>query len=488
MPDDLHPMPNGAYPEVPAAKDLRSSLPRAIRPRTSWHDWRREALACLALSWPLILTNAIEMAMNATNVAMIGRLGPEPLAAASLGTGLFSVFLLFGIGVIAALSPLLVRERGQGTAAAPVVRRILQQGFWGAALITGPIWLVLWQGEPIFIALGQEPGLAREAGAYLHHLQWALLPALLYLVLRSFLAAFERPRWAAATGAAAVLLNAGLNWLFINGYAGLPALGISGSGLATLTSNIFMFAALALVVITDRHFRTIGVFSGAWRPDWRGFTAFWRLGLPIGVTLVLEVGLFSAATALAGLVSTSALAAHAIALQVASFSFMVPLGISQAATVRVGRAVGSRDWAGAVRSGRTALAFVLAAMVLSGAIMVTIPDAIIALFLDLGDARNLEAARLASTLLGIAAAFQIADGSQVVEAGMLRGLHDTRVPMVVAGVGYWVVGLPLSAVLAFRLHLGAPGIWIGLSAGLFTVAILLLVRWGQHERRLRALP
>ena len=441
--------------------------------------WLDEFRACLALSAPLVLTNAIEMAMNLTNTAMIGRIAPEALAAATLALALYNVVLLFGIGLTAAVSSLIAREvgRGDGTEAA---RRVVQGGFWNAAMIVGPIWAVLWQTEPILCALGQDPVLSHEAAGYLHVMQWSLLPALVYLVLRSMLAALQRPRWAVMTGLAAVMLNAVLNAVLIGGAGPLPALGLAGSGLAMVLSNLFLAAALGLAVTLDARLRAVRPFAGLLRPPWRACRSLWRLGLPIGIGIMLEAGMFTAAAALVGHFDKGSLAAHAIALQVASFAFMVPLGIAQAATVRVGRAAGAGDRAAVGRAGWTALAFGVGTMVISSAVLVGLPRPIIGLFLDAASPGAGAVVQTAVTLLALAALFQIADGAQVVLAGILRGLQDTRTPMLIAGIGYWGIGLPLAAALAPRG--AAPGIWIGLVAGLFVAAGLLLARWLSWRR------
>ncbi len=448
--------------------------------------WLPELIACVALSWPLVLTNAIEMAMNLTGVAMIGRIGPEALAAATLGLAFYNLFLLFGIGVTGVVASLVAREIGHGRNDA-AVRRIVQQGFWGAALITGPMLMLLWNAEPLLLALGEDPLLSSAAGRYLHALQWTMLPALVYLVLRSFLAALGRPRWAVLAGGAAVVLNAALNWLLIGGHGGFPALGLFGSGLATLASNLFMAMALGLMVALHPRTRSLRLFAGLFRPSWTGFGAFWRLGLPIGVSLLLEVGMFTAAAAVVGRINAASLAAHAIALQVASLTFMVPLGLAQAATIRIGRALGAGNAVAITRAGWTALSLGVAVMAVSAVVLITVPRAIIGLFLDSGEPGVPLVEAIAVPLLGIAGLFQVADGAQVVLAGMLRGLQDTRAPMVVAAIGYWGVGLPVGIVLAFALHLQAAGVWIGMTIGLFTVAILLLGRWRRLLRR-PALP
>ena len=442
--------------------------------------WRREARACLALSLPLVVTNAIEMVMNLTNAALVGHVAPDALAAVTLALALYNVVLTFGIGLTAAVSPLISSEIGRSGGAGEAVRRIVQGGLWNAVLIVGPIWAVLWQAEPILRAAGQEPALARSAAAYLHVMQWALLPALFYLVLRSMLAALERSRWSVLTGVGAVLLNAGLNLLLIRGGAGVPALGMAGSGLATLLSNVFMAAALGAAVLSDPRLRGLRILAGPFRPPWDACHALWALGLPIAVSIMLETGAFTAATALVGHYDPAALPAHAIALQIASLAFMVPLGIGQAVSVRVGRAAGAGDGSAVGRAGWTALALGLGAMAATALVMLALPGPIVRLFLDPAAPHADAIASTATVLLALAGGFQIADGAQAVLAGMLRGLRDTRAPMLISAVGYWAIGVPVAAVLAPRA--AAAGVWVGLVAGLFAVALMLLWRWLSWRR------
>ena len=448
---------------------------RSLSPHAPAAPWRREVRACAALSLPLVVTNAIEMAMNLTNAAFVGRIAPEALAAVTLALALYNVALTFGIGLTAAVSPLISAEVGRTGERGPAARRVVQGGLWNAALIVGPIWLALWQAEPILRAAGQEPALSRAAAAYLHVMQWGLLPVLVYLVLRSMLAALERPRWAVMTGVFGVLFNAGLNAALIGGGLGLPALGVAGSALATLLSNLFMAAVLVAAVLIDPRLRGLHLLRGIAAPPLAACAALWRLGLPIGIGIMLETGAFAAATALVGAHDPGSLPAHAIALQVASFAFMVPLGIAQAVSVRVGRAAGAGDPDAVGRAGWTGLMLGLGTMAASAVVMLAWPGPIIGLFLDPAAPGATAAVRTATVLLALAGAFQLADGAQVVLAGMLRGLQDTRAPMVIAGMGYWCFGVPVAALLAPRY--AAPGVWVGLLAGLFAVAGMLLWRW-----------
>ncbi|WP_410369511.1 MATE family efflux transporter [Chelatococcus asaccharovorans] len=458
---------------------MNTSLPS----RTAmWSAWRAEARAMVALGWPLILTNVAQTAMTTTDVIMMGRIGPPALAAGALAANLYFAVLIFCIGLVTATAPMVASELGRHRHSVRDVRRTVRQGFWSAAIISVPGWAILWNGEVILLAFGQEKDLAAAAGSYLRTLQWSLLPFLLYLVLRSFVAALERPMWPLAIGMVAIVFNALANWCLMFGHLGFPALGLPGSGIATTLSSSLLFVGLAGVVLIERRFRRYHLFGHWWRPDWPRLVAFWRLGLPIAATITLEVTIFNAAAFLMGLLSSAELAAHAIAIQIASLAFMVPLGVGQAATVRVGRGYGARDPEAVRRAGWMAFIICMGFMTVTASAMVLLPDLLISVFLDTEDPANAQVIGFAILFLAFAALFQAADGGQAVLIGMLRGLHDTRVPMLIAATGYWIIGLPLGAVLAFPLGWRGAGIWTGLATGLGVVALLLMWRWLRRER------
>ena len=328
---------------------------------------------------------------------------------------------------------------------------------------------------------GSDPALSALAGEYVHTLQWALFPAWGFLVLRSFISALERPGWSFVIGLGAIGFNAAANWCLMLGHCGCHPHGISGSGLATLLSSVLMFSSLSIVVSVARPFRRFRLFSPFFRPDWQRLREFWRLGLPMAATLTFEVTMFNAAVFLMGLIGAASLAAHSIAIQLSSLTFMVPLGIGQAASVRVGRALGRRESEAVRRAGWTALGLATAFMAAMSLTMVVAPRPLISAFLDTDAPANAEVVGRATSFLLLAALFQIADGAQTVGAGMLRGLHDARMPMLFALIGYWAIGLPLGASLAFVAGLGGIGIWIGLATGLGVVALLMIWRWLHRE-------
>jgi multidrug resistance protein, MATE family len=450
--------------------------------RSTRSAWMEEILASLSLAWPLILTNAAQTAMTATDVLVMGRLGPDALAAGALGVNIYFAFLIFGVGVASAAAPMVARELGQRRHSVRDVRRTVRQGIWSAVAIALPIWAILWFTEEILVAIGQDPRLSAMAGGYMHTMQWSLLPFLVFIVLRSLLAAFERPLWALIAGGVGVALNAALNYVLVYGHWGFPALGLPGSGLASTIATVTMVAMLVGVLVSHPQFRRYHLFGRFWEADGPRFLEFWRLGLPIGAALTFEVTIFNAAALLMGLIGATSLAAHAIAIQIASLAFMVPLGLGQAVTVRVGRAFGACDRAGIARAGWTAYALGLAFAAGTALLMIGAPRLLIAAFVDISDPANQLVVELAVSFLAFAALFQLADGAQAVGSGMLRGLHDTRIPMVYAAIGYWGIGLPLGAFLAFRVGLEGAGIWLGLASGLFAVAVLMLVRWLRRER------
>ncbi|UVK39330.1 MATE family efflux transporter [Mesorhizobium sp. AR10] len=444
--------------------------------------WRQEIRATLALAWPMVLTNLGQTAMTATDVMMMGRVGPDTLASGALGANLYFMPLIFGLGLMLATSPMMATELGRRRHSVRDLRRTVRQGLWLAILICIPIWFVLWHGEAILLAMGQEPGLARQAGIYLRWLEWAVLPFYGYIVLRSFISALERPGWALVIVFVAVACNVFFNWVFMFGNLGISPMGIAGSGLATTLSSMLMFVGLAAVVMLEKNFRRYRLFGRFWRADWPRFKGLLRLGMPIAGILAFEVTIFNAAAFLMGLIDADSLAAHAIAIQIASISFMVPLGLNQAVTVRVGLAHGAGNPEGVSRAGWTAFVMGVSFMALMGLGMILWPHLLISAFIDLGNPANARVIGLAVSFLAFAALFQIFDGAQAVAAGMLRGLHDTKVPMIYAAIGYWGVGLPLGVLLAFHFGFNGVGIWIGLSSGLAVVAALLLARWLRRDR------
>jgi len=442
---------------------------------------RRELASTLALGWPIILANVAINVMTATDFMMLGWLSPHALASGSVGFFLYQPPFLLGIGVVAALSPIAAAKIGAGQDPA-ALRRATHQALISAVLVAVVVWILLIWATPFLLAIGEPADVARDAGVYLRGFQWGLAPSLLFFAARSVFAALERPRPALVAGLLAVAFNALANYALIFGKLGMPALGIIGSGLATTLSQALMFAILMAAALIDPRMRKLRLFALPWRPAGAELAGLWRLGLPIGVMIVAEVGVFAAATLAMGLISQTAIEAHTIALQIASLAFMVPLGLGQAATVRVGRAYGAGDRLAISRAGWSAFSLTMIFAVLSAGAMIGAPRLLVAPFIDVSAPANADSVELAVALLKIAALFQIFDASQAALANMLRGVHDSRIPLIIALLGYWAVGAPVGVALGFGTSLGAVGVWIGLALGLAAVAVLLMSRWLVKQR------
>jgi MATE family multidrug resistance protein len=445
----------------------------AAAPRST----REELVATLTLAWPLILSNLASSAISTTDVLMLGWLGPEPLAAAALTVNLYNLLLLSGVGLSVAISPMIAAAIGRRIEAVRESRRSFRMGLWLVTLYAVPATLVLSFAEPIFLTLGQDPELSAQAADYCAIVQWALWPTLLGFACRNLLTALGRAWVPLVVAVLGIGLNAFLNYVLIFGHLGFPRLEIEGAAIATLITHLAMLGAQMLLIWRLPRLRLMHLFGHWWRPDWARLKELFRLGLPIGLTWSFEVGVFSAAIFLMGLIDTVSVAAHVIALQLAALFFMVPLGLSQAATVRVGYGYGAGDPLWITRAGRVAIGCALAFALASALVMWLFPRSLASLFLDASAADSAAVLALAVDFLLIAAVFQLADGAQVIGAGILRGVQDTRVPMIFAGLGYWVVGIGVGAFLAFETRLGGAGIWIGLAAGLTVVAVLMLWRW-----------
>ena len=441
-----------------------------------------EIAATFALSWPLVIANLAQSAMTTTDLIVLGRLSPKALAAGALGYNLFLPVLLLGIGLIGAVAPIAASLRGANSGDIEDVQRAAHQAFLSALVLAAPIWVFLWNAQSVLIAFGQPPDLAALAASYLHGLQWALAPAFLFFAARSIFAALNRTGPTLLACVLAVGVNALANYLLVFGKLGLPALGVFGSGVATCISQVFMLAILVVYAFIDPHLARYRLFASRWRLDWPKFKQLWRLGGPIGVSITIEIMVFSGAVFFMGIIGAASLEGHAIVFQIASLAFMVPLGVSQAATVRVGHAYGARDAAGVSRSGWTALVVGLGFMVFSAATMLLFPRFLLSGFVDVDAPANAEIVERAEAFLRIAALFQIFDGAQAVAAGMLRGVHDARAPMFIAFFGYWVIGLPVGLGLAFLTPLAGTGLWIGLACGLACVSAMLIWRWRSKEQ------
>jgi MATE family multidrug resistance protein len=448
-----------------------------------------ELRALLALAAPLALTNLSQFALALTDALILGRVSTQALAAATLGANLYWALLAPSFGIALAAAPMLAQSRGAGRRGGGLgrgwmreMRRDARQTVWAIAALTLPAWVLMWHVDTILRALGQDPALAAMAGDYVRAMMWGMPGFCGFVLLRGFLAAMERPNAALWVSGIAVLLNAVLAWMLVFGVGHWHGWGVTGAGVASAIANLTMLGALLLLIRRDRQLHRFRLLGRFWRIDLARLAEVFRVGLPIAAQMLLEIGVFATALIVVGWFGAASVAAHAIAVQIASFTFMVPMGIGQAATSRVGLFAGEGATAAAAWAGRAAILLGAGFMALMALLLIGFSGHLAWAFLDPADPSAAAAAELGAALLVIAGVFQLADGVQVVAAGALRGLKDTRVPMLFAALGYWGIGLPLGVVLALPLGLEARGVWWGLAAGLAVVAVLMLRRW----RRLTA--
>lgn len=433
------------------------------------------ARATLVLGLPLIGSHLAQAALHVTDTVMLGWYGVTELAAVVLGATLFFSFFILGSGFAQAVMPMVAAALGSGDETQ--VRRDTRMGIWLSIAFGVAIYPVFWWSAPLLRALGQAPEVVPLGQDYMRIAGLGMAPALVVMALKSYLAALGRTQvvlWATLAG---VVLNAALNWVLIFGNVGAPELGVQGAAIATVTTQgmtLVVIGAYAGWLPALRRFR---LWRRFWRPDIPALGRVFRLGLPIGLTGVAESWMFQGATLMMGWIGTRELAAHGIAMEAASLAFMVHLGLSNAVTIRVGHADGARDAAGVRMAAWVAIAMSAAFGVAIVTLFLTMPATIIGFFVDLSKPEGAAILTLGVTLLALAALFQLADAMQVMAVGLLRGLRDTRLPMILAVLSYWGVGIPTSYGLAFGLGQGPVGVWLGLVLGLSCAASSMMVRF-----------
>lgn len=430
------------------------------------------------LATPVVVAELGWTAMSTVDTLMVGRISAEAIGAVSLGSAIFLGVTIFGMGLLLGLDTLISQAYGSGRLRD--CHRSLIHGIYAALMLALPLTAILWLVMQALPGLGINPAVLELTLPYLRPVTWSLLPLLLYAASRRYLQATGHESSVMVVLVMANVVNALTNWGLVFGKWGFPELGVVGAGWATFVSRTFMAVVLlgAIVVFERRNPR--GLFQTPLGIEWVRVRELLALGLPAAFHITLEMGLFSVATALAGRLDAASLAAHQIALSVAATTFMVPLGISSAGAVRVGHAVGAGDRDGVVHGGWMAIVFGVGFMSLAAATLFLFPRQIIGLFTT-----DAEVFAVGVSLLYVAAFFQIFDGLQVVTAGVLRGLGDTRTPMLAGLFGYWLLGLPTGYFLCFRLGRGVSGLWVGMLVGLVTVGLVLLVVWVKRLKRLR---
>lgn len=438
--------------------------------------WIGEAWELLRLAGPLALTQLAQMAIMTTDIIMLSHLNKAALASAGLGNTVFYFVWLIGCGPVAAVAPMIAHRLGANPNDRLGVRVSVRMGFWSVLITSVPLMGILLFTKQILLLVGQRPELATGAGAFVGVLCWGLPFSLAFQVLRGFSTALSRPNASLWVMAICIAFNACGDYALIFGHLGAPRLGLIGSGLASAASFAFSFVAMLGVVFLIPGLRKYRIFRRFRRPQWDTLGEILHLGIPIGATMMFEASLFNAATLIMGTFGTVSVAAHMIALNVPSITFMVPLGIGLAATVRVGLAAGAADAAAVRRAGYTALSIGAGFMCLTAALLWTQATNIARLYFS-NAAENANVIALAASFLHVAAAFQVFDGLQVVGAMSLRGLKDARMPMWIAGGAYSLAGLPMCLWLGFGLHLKGLGIWLGLAFGLLIAATALCTRF-----------
>ena len=444
--------------------------------------WREELRATLALALPLVGANLLQMAVYAVDVMFVARLGTVEFAASTLGVFLLSLALWGLIGLTGACAPIIAAELGRKTHAVREVRRSFRMAMWLSVLASLPLMLVLANGETTLRFAGQDPLVAARAGAFLDIVLFCLIPGVASGVMRNVSAALGRPSWALIITALALGMGIITNWIFVFGHLGMPALGLEGSALASVVTSAAMCLAWGAVLRFDAKLRRYHLFGRWWRTEWSRMIEIVKLGTPIALAWTMEGALFGGAAVLMGLIGVAEVAAHGVALNIAALAFQVPLGVAQAATIRVGLAYGGANPGGVQRAGWTAIILGTGFMVITALLMWAAPLMLVSIYIDTSAPENARTTALAINFLLVAALFQLFDGAQVVGAGALRGLQDARVPMLYAGFGYWIAGFGTAIVLGFYTPLAGQGIWLGLATGLAVVSALMLRRFARRER------
>ncbi|MDF0601735.1 MATE family efflux transporter [Psychromarinibacter sp. C21-152] len=442
--------------------------------------YRPHARALLRLGLPLIGSNLAQVLIGVTDAVMLGWYDVAALAAVTLAHSIWFVIFIVGSGFGFAVLPMVASALAAGDETQ--VRRVTRMGMWISALFALIVMPPLIWSEPVLRAMGQGETMAALARDYLAIAALGMLPALLVMVLKNYLAALERAQAVFWFTVVTALVNIAVNWLLIFGNLGFPELGLRGAAIASVSVHVSGLVAFCVYAarVTPEH----ALFARLWRPDREAFGRVFRLGWPIGLTNLAETGLFAATAVMMGWLGAVPLAAHGVALQLSSLTFVVHLGLSQAATVRAGAAAGRRDLPDLRTGARAAIGLSAGFAAVTVVVYLGLPELLVGLFVDPDDPARPQIVAVGAALMRVAALFQLVDGLQVVTLGLLRGLQDTRAPMVYAGLAYWAVGFPAGYVLGITLGFGGVGVWMGLVVGLGLAAASLLWRfWGEVRRR-----
>lgn len=439
------------------------------------HRYRTHLRETTLLAIPVSIGQLGHVMLGVTDSVMVGRLGEIPLAAASLGHGVFVLLLVFAIGMCSALTPLTAIADGgdDHERAAVTFRHALLLNLVVGALLVVAAWLV----ADVLSLLEQPPAVVALTGPYLRIMGFSFIPMTLFLTVRNFIEGLSFTKPAMVAILLGNVVNIFGNWVLIYGNLGMPALGLQGAGYSSLAVEVFASLALTAYVLRARSFRRYHPLLQFPTLDRAVISRLFRIGFPSGMQYVFEAGSFTFSAVMIGWLGATALAAHQIALNLASVSFMITLGIAHAATIRVGNAVGRGDLREVRTAGFSAVAMGLLLMGCAAICFIALRGILPALYIEDNAVQN-----LAGQLLVLAAIFQLSDGAQVVGHGILRGMTDVTVPMLIALGAYWCLGVPASYVFAFVADLGAPGVWMGFVLGLSTAAAAFLLRFHRRSR------
>ncbi len=452
------------------------SATHVTQPGAKFAPWRREFFALMGLGLPMAATQLVQFSINTIDVLMIGRLGPDHLAAASLGLVVYYAMFLLGLGPAMAVTPLVAQTLGADSENRRDARRSVRMGLWASVMFCAPALLVFLFTEEIELAFGQPAHLAAMAEPYVLALAPGLPFALGVIALRNYLAAIERTRAPLYFIIGTTALNAFLNYLLIYGNWGFPRLELVGAGIASSLSHAIGFTILVVYARVEKESRRFDLFTRLWKADWERLRDVFRLGWPIGLTFAFEAMLFNAAVLLMGRLGVNEVAAYQVALNVAALAFMGPLGLAMAGATRVALKAGAGDRPGVRRAALVCILACIGAIMLFAVPMMFAPGFIAGLYLDAGDPQNAAVIALVVSFLPIAAAFALFDATQVAANQVLRGLKDVRVPMVMTFVSYWLIGFTIAAWLGLGTELAARGVWFGLLASLASASVFLSVR------------
>jgi MATE family multidrug resistance protein len=440
---------------------------------------RLEASSVFTLAWPLVLAEIGWMAMGLVDTVMVGHMrnSAEAIGGVSLGGVIFYTAAIFGGSLLFSLDTKVSQSFGAGDLAD--ADHSLLNALYIVAPLTPALMFLIWLAGALLPGMGVNPGVLSQALPFLQAMNWSTLPLLLYFAFRRYLQAVDLVKPVTFALISANIVNFIGDWLLIYGHWGFPALGVVGSGWSTFAARLYMATVLFAAVVWQHRRQKRPLFQSPFRPDVARILELLRIGWPAATQVFFEIGVFAAVTALIAKLDAASLAAHQIALNCASFTYMVPLGISSAAAVRVGQAIGRREPAGAGRAGWTAIIMGAAFMSCAAVVLILAPRLIVRAFTP--DPRVMD---VGVKLLFVAAAFQLFDGLQTVGTGALRGLGETRIPMFSSFVAYWIIGLPLGYYLGFNRGLGAAGLWAALALSLALIGTALVFAWRHKVRRL----